>query len=116
MDWTRPILRSSGVDVAHGDLRDVESVARAVDGAEIVFHLGAQIAIPYPYVNPRDYTETNVPGTLNVLAAARAARVARMVHTSTSEVYGTAQTVPITEAHLLEPQSPTRRARSPRTS
>jgi nucleoside-diphosphate-sugar epimerase len=71
-----------------------------------VFHLGAQIAIPYSYVNPRDFVATNVTGTLNVALAARDCGVARVVHTSTSEVYGTARHVPITEDHPLEPQSP----------
>ena len=69
-------------------------------------HLGAMIAIPYSYVNPRDFFEVNVLGTMNVLQAALAAGVRRVVHTSTSEVYGSAQTVPITEGHPLEPQSP----------
>lgn len=94
------------VEVVFGDLRDVESVARAVAGMERVFHLGAQIAIPYSYINPRDFFETNVLGTLNVAQAALQAAVEHLVQTSTSEVYGTAQTVPITEAHPLEAQSP----------
>jgi dTDP-glucose 4,6-dehydratase len=94
------------LEVVPGDLRDAESVAQATAGAEIVFHLGALIAIPYSYVNPRGYVETNVVGTLNVANAALAAGVERVVHTSTSEVYGTARTVPITETHPLEPQSP----------
>src|SRR4051794_38414915 len=89
-----------------GDLRDIESVARAVKGADYVFHLGALIAIPYSYVNPRDYFETNVLGTLNVAQASLDAGVGRVVHTSTSEVYGSAQTVPITEDHPIHPQSP----------
>jgi dTDP-glucose 4,6-dehydratase len=71
-----------------------------------VIHLGAQIAIPYSYVNPRDFVEVNVLGTLNVAEAARRHGVTRVVHTSTSEVYGSAQTVPMTETHPLEPQSP----------
>jgi NAD dependent epimerase/dehydratase len=94
------------IEVILGDLRDVESIGRAVDGTEVVFHLGAQIAIPYSFVNPRDFIETNVTGTLNVVTAARATGVDRMVHTSTSEVYGSARVVPIDEAHPLEPQSP----------
>jgi nucleoside-diphosphate-sugar epimerase len=77
-----------------------------VAGVEVVFHLGAQIAIPYSYVNPRDYFEVNALGSLNVAQAALQAGVARVVHTSTSEVYGSARTVPITEEHPLEPQSP----------
>jgi nucleoside-diphosphate-sugar epimerase len=77
-----------------------------VSGTEFVLHLGAQIAIPYSYVNPRDFFEVNVLGTLNVAQAALGSGVERVVHTSTSEVYGSAQTVPITETHPLEPQSP----------
>jgi NAD dependent epimerase/dehydratase len=94
------------VKAVAGELRDIESVSRAVAGAEVVLHLGAQIAIPYSYVNPRDFFEVNVLGTLNVAQACLAAGVQRIVHTSTSEVYGSAQQVPITESHPLEPQSP----------
>jgi NAD dependent epimerase/dehydratase len=94
------------VDVVLGELRDIESVEQAAKGAEVVFHLGAQIAIPYSFVNPRDYFETNVLGTLNVAQAALRVGARRLVHTSTSEVYGTARTIPITEEHPLEPQSP----------
>jgi dTDP-glucose 4,6-dehydratase len=105
LDWMAPEAVRD-VDVVLGDLRDAESVARAVEGTEVVFHLGAQIAIPYSYVNPRDYVETNVTGTLNVALAAQAHGVERVVQTSTSEVYGTARQVPITEDHPLEPGSP----------
>ncbi len=105
LDWIAPEVAAE-VEVVTGELRDVESVDRAVDGVEVVFHLAAQIAIPYSYVNPRDYTEVNVLGTLNVAQAALRHGVRRMVQTSTSEVYGSAQSVPITEAHPLEPQSP----------
>jgi dTDP-glucose 4,6-dehydratase len=84
----------------------VESVSSAVNGSDYVLHLGAQIAIPYSYVNPRDFFETNVLGSLNVAQAALASGVAHLVHVSTSEVYGTAQTAPITEDHPLEAQSP----------
>ena len=94
------------VEVILGDLRDAESVLAALKGVDLVFHLGAQIAIPYSYVNPRDFVETNVIGTLNVAQAALASSAERVVHTSTSEVYGTAQFVPITENHPLEAQSP----------
>ena len=96
----------SEVEIVPGDLRDVESVTSALAGVDLAFHLGAQIAIPYSYVNPRDFFEVNVLGTLNVAQAARSAGVARLVHASSSEVYGSAQTVPITEAHPFEPQSP----------
>jgi NAD dependent epimerase/dehydratase len=105
LDWLPPDAVRE-VEVVLGELRDIESVGRAVAGTEIVFHLGAQIAIPYSFINPRDYFETNVLGTLNVAQSALAHDVSRIVHTSTSEVYGTARQVPITEDHPLEPQSP----------
>ena len=101
-----PVEVREAVEVVRGELRDVESVDAAVAGCEIVLHLGAQIAIPYSYVNPRDYLEVNALGTLNVCQAALRHGVSRLVQTSTSEVYGTAQQIPITEAHPLEPQSP----------
>jgi NAD dependent epimerase/dehydratase len=94
------------VEVVFGDIRDPESVAEAVRGVEVVFNLAAQIAIPYSYVNPRDFVETNVVGTLNVMQACRAMETPRLIQTSTSEVYGTAQSVPITEEHPLAAQSP----------
>ena len=94
------------VEIISGDLRDPRRVDEAVDGAEIVFHLGALIAIPYSYVAPQDVVMTNVLGTLNVLEAARRYGARRVVHTSTSEVYGTAQYVPIDERHPLVGQSP----------
>jgi len=105
MDWLGPEV-TGDVEVVFGDLRDSESVGGAVRGTEVVFHLGALIAIPYSYVNARAYFEVNVLGTLNVAQASLDHAVGRMVHTSTSEVYGTAQTVPITERHPLEAQSP----------
>lgn len=105
LDWLAPDVTAE-VEVVLGDLRDVESVANAVRGSDYVLHLAAQVAIPYSYVNPRDFFETNVLGTLNVVQAAIAAGVRRLVHTSTSEVYGSAQTIPITETHPLHPQSP----------
>src|SRR3954447_23979752 len=94
------------LEVFAGDVRDPETLVPALDGAEVVFHLAALIAIPYSYVTPLAYVRTNVEGTTNVLEAARAADVARVVHTSTSEVYGTARTVPISESHPLQGQSP----------
>ena len=93
-------------EIEGADLRDPESMTQAFRDCEVVFHLGAQIAIPYSYVNPRDFFETNVLGSLNVAQACRAAGVRRLIHTSTSEVYGTAQEVPITENHPLSAQSP----------
>ena len=94
------------VDIVLGDIRDIESVTRAMQGIEYVCHLAAQIAIPYSYLNPRDFIATNVEGSLNVAQAALDAGVQHLVHTSTSEVYGSAQFVPITEDHPLHPQSP----------
>lgn len=94
------------VAIVPGDLRDGPSVAGAMQGAELVFHLGALIAIPYSYLNPRGVLETNAMGTFNVLQAARDLKVNRVVNTSTSEVYGTAREVPISEKHPLHGQSP----------
>ena len=94
------------IEVISGDICDRDSVLRAAQGVEIVFHLAALIAIPYSYHAPASYVRTNVEGTLNVLQAARERGVERVVHTSTSEVYGTARYVPIDEAHPLQGQSP----------
>jgi NAD dependent epimerase/dehydratase len=105
LEWI-PEEVSREVEIVAGDVRDPESAAEAVDGCEVVFHLAAQIAIPYSYVNPRDYFETNVLGTLNVAQACRRAGTRRLVQTSTSEVYGTALELPITEDHPLRAQSP----------
>lgn len=100
----KPILDS--VELKLGDLRDADAVREAVRGVDYIFHLGALIAIPYSYLHPRDVVESNVIGTLNVLMAARDAGVERMIHTSTSEVYGTALQIPIDERHPLQGQSP----------
>jgi NAD dependent epimerase/dehydratase len=97
-------LRS--IELVAGDLRDPSAVRQAVQGVTHIFHLGALIAIPYSYVHPVEVVETNLNGTLNVLMAARTAGVERLIHTSTSEVYGTALRVPIDEEHPLQGQSP----------
>lgn len=94
------------LDVVLGDVRDPAIVRRLVEDRDVVFHLAALIGIPYSYRAPESYLDTNVRGTLNVLQAAREASVDRVVHTSTSEVYGTAQRVPIDETHRLQGQSP----------
>lgn len=94
------------VEVFAGDLANPEAVAGATTGVDTVLHLGALIPIPYSYRHPREFVTANVEGTLNVLEAARRLGVRRVVHTSTSEVYGTAQQVPIPETHPLHPQSP----------
>jgi NAD dependent epimerase/dehydratase len=93
-------------EVFAGDIRDPHGVKEAMKGCDAVLHLAALIAIPYSYHSPDTYVDTNIKGTLNVLQAARELCVKRMVHTSTSEVYGTAQFVPITESHPLQGQSP----------
>ena len=93
-------------EVFAGDIRDPNGVKEAMQGCDEVLHLAALIAIPFSYHSPDTYVETNVKGTLNVLQAARALGVRRLIHTSTSEVYGTARFVPITEGHPLQGQSP----------
>ena len=94
------------IRLVRGDIRDAAFVRGIMSGQDIVFHLAALIAIPYSYVAAQSYVETNVVGTLNVLEAARGSGVRRLVHTSTSEVYGTAITPPIAETHALQGQSP----------
>ena len=94
------------VEIIPGDLRDLPAVQAAMSGVNLVYHLGALIAIPYSYSHPMEVIETNVIGTLNVLQAASQTGVTRLIHTSTSEVYGTAQKVPIDENHPLQGQSP----------
>jgi NAD dependent epimerase/dehydratase len=96
----------AGVELAFGDVRDAALVRRMTSGHEVVFHLAALIGIPYSYHAPQSYLDTNVAGTLNVAQAALDAGVRRFVHVSTSEVYGTAQYVPMDERHPLQAQSP----------
>jgi NAD dependent epimerase/dehydratase len=98
------VVRS--LDVFAGDVRDPHGVRAAMKGCDVVYHLAALIAIPYSYHSPASYVDTNVSGTLNIVQAARDLGVRRVVHTSTSEVYGTARYVPIDEEHPLVGQSP----------
>lgn len=105
LDQSEPSVRNS-LDVFAGDVRDPHGVRKALEGCDAVFHLAALIGIPYSYHSPDAYVDTNIRGTLNVLQAARELKTARVVHTSTSEVYGTARFVPITEEHPLQGQSP----------
>ncbi len=100
-----PDVRSQ-IDVVFGDVRDLATVRELVEGAEIVYHLAAIGSVPYSYSAPRSFVDTNTIGTLHVLEAVRACQTPRLVHTSTSETYGTARTVPISEAHPLQAQSP----------
>lgn len=94
------------LEVFSGDIRDPYGVKKAMEGCDVVLHLAALIAIPYSYHSPDTYIDTNIKGTLNVVQAARELGVEKVVHTSTSEVYGTARFVPITEEHPLQGQSP----------
>src|SRR4051812_31281114 len=95
--WLDESPVKNGIEVFQGDIRDADSIQKAFDGVDIVFHLAALIAIPYSYQAPSSYVRTNVEGTLNVLQASLRHGLERVIHTSTSEVYGTAQTVPINE-------------------
>lgn len=105
LDHAPKDIRDS-LDVFAGDIRDPHGAREAMKGCDAVLHLAALIAIPYSYHSPDTYVDTNVKGTLNVLQAARDLSISRLVHTSTSEVYGTARFVPITEEHPLQAQSP----------
>ena len=104
--WLDQSPLAKQVEVVAGDICDADSVSGATQGVEIVFHLAALIAIPYSYTAPESYVRTNVLGTLNALQAARRLGITRFLHTSTSEVYGTAREVPIKETHPLQGQSP----------
>jgi nucleoside-diphosphate-sugar epimerase len=109
-DWGNlEFLRSEKKAALHGvagTIEDPHFVSRQVMGKEVVFHLAALIGIPYSYVAPQSYVRTNVGGTTNIIESAREYGIARVVHTSTSEAYGTARYTPIDEAHPLQPQSP----------
>lgn len=104
--WLDDVDCASEIEVLSGDVRDPQYCKTITQGVDVVFHLAALIAIPYSYVAPDSYIDTNVKGTLNMCQAARDGGVSRFIHTSTSEVYGTAQYVPINELHPLQPQSP----------
>ena len=94
------------IEIIAGDLSDFQAIRQAMNGVEVVFHLGALISIPYSYRHPMEVAETNFMGTLNMLMACKESEISRFVHTSTSEVYGTAMRVPIDESHPLQGQSP----------
>jgi len=104
--WLDGASFGRNVEFFAGDIRDAGSVRTAVQGCQVVLHLAALISIPYSYRAPESYIDTNIRGTMNVLQAARELAVEKVVHTSTSEVYGTARFVPITEEHPLQGQSP----------
>ena len=105
LDESDKAIRDS-IDIFAGDIRDPHGVDKAAEKQEVILNLAALIAIPYSYHSPDTYIDTNIKGTLNILQAARRHGVKRVVQTSTSEVYGTAQYIPIDEAHPLHPQSP----------
>lgn len=96
----------NNITVIAGDIRDPDALRHAAKDVDVIFHLAAIVSIPYSYINPREVVETNIVGTMNVLIAGRENNVEKIVHTSTSEVYGTAQYVPIDEKHPLQGQSP----------
>lgn len=104
--WLEDVNCLNKIEVVSGDVRDPFFCNEILKGVDCVFHLAALIAIPYSYTAPQSYVETNITGTLNICQAAKNLGVPRVIHTSTSEVYGTAQYVPIDEAHPLQPQSP----------
>ncbi len=104
--WLEDIPANQNLEIISGDIRDPHFCKKIVQDNDIIFHLAALIAIPFSYVAPDSYIETNVKGTLNICQAAREAGGIRVIHTSTSEVYGTAQYVPIDEKHPKQPMSP----------
>ncbi len=104
--WLEDVNCRDSIEILSGDIRDPHYCKHITKGVDTVFHLAALIAIPYSYVAPDSYVDTNIKGTLNICQAARENGVGRVVHTSTSEVYGTAQYVPIDEKHPVQPQSP----------
>lgn len=104
--WIEDIPSNPNLEVITGDVRDPHFCKEIVKGVDIIFHLAALIAIPYSYIAPDSYIDTNVKGTLNICQAAKENGNIRVIHTSTSEVYGTAQYVPIDEKHPKQPQSP----------
>lgn len=104
--WLDDVTNSENLEVITGDIRDPHFCKEIVKGIDIIYHLAALIAIPYSYVAPDSYVDTNVKGTLNICQAAKDAGGIRVIHTSTSEVYGTALYVPIDEKHPKQPQSP----------
>lgn len=104
--WLEEVDCLDQIEVLNGDVRDPHYCKHITKGVDVIYHLAALIAIPYSYVAPDSYVDTNIKGTLNICQAALDNQVQRVIHTSTSEVYGTAQYVPIDEKHPMQPQSP----------
>jgi NAD dependent epimerase/dehydratase len=104
--WLEDIPKNENLEIISGDIRDPHFCKEVTKGVDVIFHLAALIAIPYSYIAPDSYVDTNVKGTLNICQAAKENGAQKVIHTSTSEVYGTAQYVPIDEKHPKQPQSP----------
>ena len=104
--WLESVNHKNEIEIISGDIRDLNLCRTITKDIDMIFHLAALIAIPYSYLAPDSYLETNIKGTMNICEAARENGVSRIIHTSTSEVYGTAKYVPIDENHPLQPQSP----------
>ena len=104
--WLEQVNCKNDIEILSGDIRDSNFCKTITKDVEIIFHLAALIGIPFSYVAPDSYIETNIKGTLNICQAAKENGISKLIHTSTSEVYGTAQYVPIDEKHPLQPQSP----------
>jgi NAD dependent epimerase/dehydratase len=103
---TIPKQKLNKIEVFAGDIRDFNGIKTAMEGRDVIFHLAALIAIPFSYHSPGSYIDTNIKGTLNIIQAAKDLKVEKVLITSTSEVYGTAQYIPIDEKHIRQPQSP----------
>lgn len=106
LGWLEDIVGSESVEIIRGDIRDYDIVSTAVRHVDVVFHLAALVGIPFSYLSPDANFETNLRGSMNVFQAAKQNKTQRVIHTSTSEIYGTAQYVPIDEKHPVNPQSP----------
>ena len=104
--WLEHVNCKNDIEILSGDIRDFNYCKAISKGTEIIFHLAALISIPFSYQSPDSYVETNIKGTLNICQAAKENGISKLIHTSTSEVYGTAQYIPIDEKHPLQPQSP----------
>ncbi len=104
--WLEDSSYKDKIEIVMGDIRNYDIVKTAVKDTEMIFHLAALIGIPYSYHSPDSYVDTNIKGLLNILTAARELRIRKIIHTSTSEIYGTAKFIPINEEHPVNPQSP----------
>ena len=104
--WLEHINCKNDIEVVSGDIRDLDYCEQISKNVDIIFHLAALIGIPYSYIAPNNYLDTNIKGTMNICLSAKKNNISRLIHTSTSEVYGTSKYIPIDESHPLQPQSP----------